>query len=1828
MKYKKLLCSAVSAAMLMCMLPAGVWAQAANAAPPGQTEGYSQAADGSTELPEDSDKTTQDNTAAVIPKDAIFVDSAEVLTAIAEAVENGVDLSDRYYLQTEDIDLGDVPWKPIGNSYEMAFSGHYNGGGHTISSLNIQGESDSAGLFGYLLGATVENVTIESGRVGDAAAYMGALAGVANRSLIMNCRNRAEVVNGRESGIARTGGLAGVAYASKIYNCANEGLVTAGNIEGDNFFQGVGGLIGLTGKGAEIAGCYNLGGVEAPVEANTGALAACIASAEDNFKNCYWSEEEGLSAAAQKNPEAAIVGEAKAAAEMASPEFSKEIAVDCTGLTVTPPTAEDEDIEEDLSGDIGSAGGSTETERWVTIGAVDVVLDFNLESYDLLTGVEATDESGAKAAVTVADDGGFDPGAAGTYTVVYRAQHPEAAGVEAVRSVTVTVKNTRTIDSSSLTAENFSRPKLKDVRKAFDAISTEGTAYSKPNNKGIDSNLFHVDDNHMQGVAVYGDYVLIATSMNDTEDNYIMIYDQNTCRFVYQEKMPYGHGFVHSGGIQVLGDFLYAPVYGSTGAHNEENSMLTVYDLRPLNEGKAPVWVDSIWNADLPMDNAAVGITNYTNKDGVEKLIMVDADFSVFESDIPINGKTFNWVKKTAQAGTYRPSNWSDSNVALLTDQNNDVYIIRLAYTNGPSTNKIIQAVADKLGFDSPAYFDSIALHKITFSDSTYYVGPTIAEKDVNPYDSETALGSHFRYTGSIDVKNEDYFSVISTSSLPLAFHLNFLQPELSDAVTALLPFTDIMCINEYKPETDVVMQNNAAVVAKADVSYTADGVRHSASTGSVTLGLEGRVAVPPGAANIEIKTSMYTGTSWKLISTKNYASRDGKAIGFTVKGTLFDYAVVDGLEESGPQYKVTIKTADVDLAGTDANIYMKLIGTEGTTDEQLLSYGMYGGDLTGNAFEQGQTDSAVFNFSKDIGEITGVVLRSDMKWAAASWLPESITIEPTANVSAAKPVTINVHQWIGDTREHAFYTGDSQVYAPFTVDDVKKDRVNDVEASFNGLSISGKQAMALPSDDFPAEIIDTSNNHIQGMALYEDMVILTVNAQSSSEAGYYFVYNKDGMVLSMKAGSIGHTGGMDVSGDLMVCADYGTTLYDLRPLKEGKPMIKLWSAPDIGGCASAITTYTDAGGAERIVILDANFRGYESVMPADGKSFHFQKLRTGSVSTVKANNFTLLTDAQNNIWAVEMDSAKTGQGDIADITGLGNLNYQDQACLSKVTIQNGIVSSERVASKEFKPFDSSRLALACFMRFAATAVPTEDGGLSIYSSRSLPGNVFAKAVGSWANELLNIFGENKLYLNVYEEESILSFKNLSGTVAKADVTYTVNGEAKSQSTGSFTLGFTENLTIPKNAGNITIKFYVNTLTSWKLVDTRQYSGLSGSSRSYTFENTVFNPKVTEGIVAGEGVQYKVTVKTANKTNAGTDSDIYLRIMGTKGTTDEAVLNYSMLGQLGVYINAFEKNATDTGNVLVSQDIGEITGISLRSDMSLLAADWYPEYVEIAPLYNTTATKPVRFTIDEWIADKETHVYSNDASKSTQYDLTIKTGDKFGAGTDSNIYVSLIGSTGQTAEREISEIVNGNAFERNSTDSARVNFDKNIGEIKGVVVRSDMKLAAAEWFVDWIKVEPVAGGAAQTAQGKTFVANAWITDKTPRTYSMDPNSIVQYRMSFKTGDKFQAGTDSNIYVVLAGSDGKTTNEMEVSEIVSGNAFERGNTDTITVNFSSGIGDLSKLRIRSDMKWAGAGWYLDWVKVQPMVNGEDYGPEKTFSLYEWIEDKNTRELNAQ
>lgn len=182
------------------------------------------------------------------------------LTALQTQVnENGFSYTGKWFRLTNNIDLNNELWTPIGIDALHSFGGSLDGGGKTISGLKVETDRQWAGLFGSVRGTygvpmTMRDLTLKNGSVkftSSGTSCSGGLVAIVEGETALELRNVVAenlTVSGGRSG---SGGLLGRGRVA-MTNCHNRGGSVTGSYAG-----------GLAGMGYSnlqdhvLAGCTN-----------------------------------------------------------------------------------------------------------------------------------------------------------------------------------------------------------------------------------------------------------------------------------------------------------------------------------------------------------------------------------------------------------------------------------------------------------------------------------------------------------------------------------------------------------------------------------------------------------------------------------------------------------------------------------------------------------------------------------------------------------------------------------------------------------------------------------------------------------------------------------------------------------------------------------------------------------------------------------------------------------------------------------------------------------------------------------------------------------------------------------------------------------------------------------------------------------------------------------------------------------------------------------------------------------------------------------------------------------------------------------------------------------------------------------------------------------------------------------------------------------------------------------------------------------------------------------------------------------------------------------
>lgn len=195
----------------------------------------------------------QENTDYTVTGDTYYISTAKGLAYAAYIVNNGqsdinITLSSDIHLENSGVT--DYPldreekkiengWIPIGKSQDVAYSGIFDGDGHSIYALYVGTEQARGGLIGVLNDGEVKNLKIKSGEVH--GTYAAGIAAEVINSNITSCQSSAYI-----GGTEYAGGI-----AAKVTGTSDENVViydtsTSCYVGSDNYGGGIAGYCEYT----------------------------------------------------------------------------------------------------------------------------------------------------------------------------------------------------------------------------------------------------------------------------------------------------------------------------------------------------------------------------------------------------------------------------------------------------------------------------------------------------------------------------------------------------------------------------------------------------------------------------------------------------------------------------------------------------------------------------------------------------------------------------------------------------------------------------------------------------------------------------------------------------------------------------------------------------------------------------------------------------------------------------------------------------------------------------------------------------------------------------------------------------------------------------------------------------------------------------------------------------------------------------------------------------------------------------------------------------------------------------------------------------------------------------------------------------------------------------------------------------------------------------------------------------------------------------------------------------------------------------------------------
>jgi len=356
---------------------------------------------------------------------------------------------------------------------------------------------------------------------------------------------------------------------------------------------------------------------------------------------------------------------------------------------------------------------------------------------------------------------------------------------------------------------------------------------------------------------------------------------------------------------------------------------------------------------------------------------------------------------------------------------------------------------------------------------------------------------------------------------------------------------------------------------------------------------------------------------------------------------------------------------------------------------------------------------------------------------------------------------------------------------------------------------------------------------------------------------------------------------------------------------------------------------------------------------------------------------------------------------------------------------------------------------------------------------------------------------------------------------------------------------------------------------------------------------------------------YLLKVLTGDVLGAGTDSNVFVRVLGSDFSSSEVELVKSL-----EHVDKFERAQIDTFELVVPRHLGVIQKLEVRFSpvAAALGAKWLLDSVKMSRKAKPTDVAPdsvaeVLFISKRWMtADKNRlALEATDPANMCDYNVTVLTGDEFGAGTDGDVYLTLTGDSATTDEVSLeASLTYKDKFERGHADKFVISTPKPLGQSLKCTVRfKPPTIGGNTWLLDSVTVSLDKSPKSYVGDlSWQFPCRRWFT-KTLLSMDLVAGKGFTYVVSVFTGNKSGAGTDANVHMEMwdaaGGSSGRHILETSKTHT---NKFESGQCDVFHVTVPKQLGALAKFLIGHDNSAiAGNDWFLDRVEVAELPDAD-------------------------
>uniref|UniRef100_A0A2K5ZXC7 Lipoxygenase homology domain-containing protein 1 n=2 Tax=Mandrillus leucophaeus TaxID=9568 RepID=A0A2K5ZXC7_MANLE len=326
----------------------------------------------------------------------------------------------------------------------------------------------------------------------------------------------------------------------------------------------------------------------------------------------------------------------------------------------------------------------------------------------------------------------------------------------------------------------------------------------------------------------------------------------------------------------------------------------------------------------------------------------------------------------------------------------------------------------------------------------------------------------------------------------------------------------------------------------------------------------------------------------------------------------------------------------------------------------------------------------------------------------------------------------------------------------------------------------------------------------------------------------------------------------------------------------------------------------------------------------------------------------------------------------------------------------------------------------------------------------------------------------------------------------------------------------------------------------------------------------------------GVKVLYEMTVWTGDVVGGGTDSNIFMTLYGINGSTEEMQLDKKKA--------RFEREQNDTF-VMEILDIAPFTKMRIRIDGLGSRPEWFLERIL---LKNMNTGDLTMFYYGDWLSQRKGKktlvcemcavIDEEEMMEWTSYTVAVKTSNILGAGTDANVFIIIFGENGDSGTLALKQSANWNKFERNNTDTFNFPDMLSLGHLCKLRVWHDNKGIFPGWHLSYVDVKDNSRDETFRFQCDCWLSKSEGDGQTVRDFACANNKIhdeleeTTYEIVIETGNGGE--TRENVWLILGGRKNRSK-EFLVENSSRQRAFRKGTTDTFEFD-SVYLGDIASL----------------------------------------------------